>query len=177
LDVDPSTALGSGPSEPTTIGQTTVGQTAPEQPTAQPATAPTVEEVATNTPTRAETNATVPTREEGATTTPPRSSGAGEEIRAPSPARVEEPPVEARAPEGTPGLGKSLMTSSAMVERGTQGEETQASSNDEVEEIQGRPHDGRQHIYVWRQRGDHWAGHEEIAAIPRTKEIYLFHSK
>jgi hypothetical protein len=40
------------------------------------------------------------------------------------------------------------MTSSAMVGRGTQGEETQAGSNNEVEEIQGCPHNGRQHIYV-----------------------------
>jgi hypothetical protein len=30
------------------------------------------------------------------------------------------------------------------------GEETQAASDDEVEEIEGRPRDGRQHVYVWR---------------------------
>ena len=28
------------------------------------------------------------------------------------------------------------------------GTEAQAASDDEVEEIQGRPHDGRQHVYV-----------------------------
>jgi len=39
---------------------------------------------------------------------------------------------------------------------GAKGEEAQAAANDEVEEIQGRPHDGRQHVYMWRQRGDHW---------------------
>ena len=42
-------------------------------------------------------------------------------------------------------------------------EETQATSDDEVEEIEGRPRDGRQHVYVWRQRGDHFIGHEELA--------------
>jgi hypothetical protein len=40
-----------------------------------------------------------------------------------------------------------------------------------VEEIQGRPHDGRQHIYVWRQRGDHWTGHEEIAEVKEAERV------
>jgi len=35
------------------------------------------------------------------------------------------------------------------------GEEAHVASDDEVEEIQGCPHDGRQHVYVWRQHGDH----------------------
>ena len=74
---------------------------------------------------------------------PPPSSGSGEEIIAPSPIQVEEPPVEARAPEGTPDLGKRPMTSSPMVGRSIQDEETQAISNDKVEEIQGCPHNGR----------------------------------
>ena len=30
------------------------------------------------------------------------------------------------------------------------GAKAQAASDDEVEEIQGRPHDGREHVYVWR---------------------------
>jgi len=110
--------------------------------------APTVEEVATGTLTQEETDTAVPTKEESAVTTPPPSSGAGEGIRAPSPARVEEPPVEARTPEDMPDLGKGLVTASAMVGWSTQGEEAQAGSDDEVEEIQGHPHDGRQHIYV-----------------------------
>ena len=46
-------------------------------------------------------------------------------------------------------------------------EEPRAASDDDVEEIQGRPRDGRQHVYVWRQRGDHFIGHEELA---ETKE-------
>jgi hypothetical protein len=44
------------------------------------------------TPTREGIDAAVPTREESAATTPPLSGGAGEEMRAPSPARVEESP-------------------------------------------------------------------------------------
>ena len=98
------------------MGQTTVGQTDLERP-AQPATAPTIKEISANTPTREEANAAVPTREVGVATTPPLSSGAGEEIRTPPPTQVEEPPVEARAPEGVPDLGKRPMTSSAMVPR------------------------------------------------------------
>ena len=48
---------------------------------------------------------------------------------------MEEAPVEARAPEGAPDLRKRPMAASAMVGRSTLGEETQAGSDDEVEEI------------------------------------------
>jgi hypothetical protein len=51
------------------------------------------------------------------------------------------------------------------------GEEAQAASDDKVEEIQGRPHDGHQHIDVWRQRGDHWAGHKEIAETEEAERV------
>ena len=50
-------------------------------------------------------------------------------------------------------------------------EETRAASDDEVEEIQGRPRDGRQHVYVWRQRGDHFIGHEELAEIEEAARV------
>ena len=40
-----------------------------------------------------------------------------------------------------------------------------------MEEIQGRPHDGHQHIYVWHQRGDHWSGHEEIAEVEEAERV------
>ena len=52
-----------------------------------------------------------------------------------------------------------------------EGAEAQAASDDEVEEIQGRPHDGRQHVYVWRQRRDHWAGHEELVETEEAARI------
>ncbi|XP_021319184.1 uncharacterized protein LOC110436415 [Sorghum bicolor] len=53
----------------------------------------------------------------------------------------------------------------------TEGEETQAASDDEVDEVQGRPHDGRQHVYVWRQRGDHFIGHEELAKTEEAVRV------
>ena len=37
-----------------------------------------------------------------------------------------------------------------------------------MEEIQGHPQDGRQHVYVSRQRGDHFISHEELA---ETEEV------
>ena len=151
--------------------QITAGQAAAEQPTAQPVAARTIEEVTADAPTREETNAAVPTREEGTAATPPPSSGAQDEVSAPSPAQLEEPSVEARAPDDAPDLGKGPMASSVMVGRSAQGEEAQANSEDEVEEIQGCPRDGRQHIYVWRQRGDHWAGHEEIAEVEEAERV------
>ena len=50
-------------------------------------------------------------------------------------------------------------------------EETRTASNDDVEEIQGRPHDGRQHVYVWRQRGDHFIGHDELAETEEAARV------
>jgi len=50
-------------------------------------------------------------------------------------------------------------------------EETQTASNDDVEEIQGCPHDGRQHVYVWRQHGDHFIGHEELAETEEAARV------
>ena len=52
-----------------------------------------------------------------------------------------------------------------------EGEETRTASDDEVEEIQGRPQDGRQHIYVWRQREDHFIGHEELAETEEAARV------
>jgi len=50
-------------------------------------------------------------------------------------------------------------------------EEPRAASDDDVEEIQGRPRDGRQHVYVWRQRGDHFIGHEELAEMEEAARV------
>jgi len=54
---------------------------------------------------------------------------------------------------------------------GAANEETQATSDDEVEEIEGRPQDSRQHVYVWRQRGDHFIGHEELAETEEADRV------
>ena len=50
-------------------------------------------------------------------------------------------------------------------------EEPQEASDDDVEEVQGRPRDGRQHVYVWRQRGDHFIGHEELAETEEAARV------
>ena len=50
-------------------------------------------------------------------------------------------------------------------------EEPQEASDDDVEEVQGRPRDGRQHVYVWRQRGDHFIGHEELAKTEEAARV------
>jgi hypothetical protein len=130
-----------------------MGRTATEQPMAQPATTSATERVVED-PAQEGADVNAPIRDEGAVVTPPRSSVVEEENRAPSPARVEDLPVEAAAQEGAPDLGKVPMMPSTV-----------AVSDDEVEEIYWCPHDGRQHIYVWRQHGDHRAGHEEIAEV------------
>ena len=118
-----------------------------------------------------ETAASTLTREEVTAATPPLSRGAEGGNRAPSSAQVEEPFVKAGTQPNALHPGKRPMATSAMVGRSTQDEETQASSDDEVEEIQGHPRDGRQHIYVLRQRGDHWASYEEIAEVEEAERV------
>jgi hypothetical protein len=97
-----------------------MGQATTKQPIAQPVATRTTEEI-TEDLAREGADANALTRKEGTAATPPPSSEAREEVRAPSPARVEEPPVEAAAPEGTPDLGKRPMMSSTMVGRSAEG--------------------------------------------------------
>ncbi len=40
-----------------------------------------------------------------------------------------------------------------------------------MEEIEGRPRDSRQHVYVWRQRRDHFIGHEELAETEEAARV------
>jgi hypothetical protein len=47
-----------------------------------------------------------------------------------------------------------------------------AESNDDVvEEIQGHPQDGRQHVYVCHGCGDHYVSHEEISIDEETQRV------
>ena len=99
---------------------------------------------------------------------PPPSSVSEEGHRAPTPPPAEErrsptpPQAEASSPKGSPGRDKAPVIPVTTARGSAEGEEAQAASNNEVEEIQGRSHDGRQHVYVWRQCGDHFIGHEEL---------------
>ena len=109
--------------------------------------------------------------------TPPPSSAAEEGDKAPSPAPAEEERAptpalaEASMLEGSPSRGKGPLISVTVAGGSTEGEEAQAASDGEVEEIQGRPHDGRQHIYIWHQRGDHWVGHEDITETEEAARV------
>jgi hypothetical protein len=71
--------------------------------------------------------------------------------------------------------GKAAATSSTT---GLNPEQKQAgaeqaveSDDDVVEEIQGHPQDRRQHIYVYRGRGDHYVCHKEISIDEETKIV------
>jgi len=120
--------------------------------------------------------ASTPTRGNETAGTPPPSSAVEEEDKVPSPSPAEEKaptlaPTESSTLEGSPSRGKGPMIPVTVVGGSTEGEEAQAAFDHKLEEIQGRPHDGRQHVYVWRQRGDHWAGHEEIAEIEEAERV------
>ena len=108
---------------------------------------------------------------------PPPSNATEREGRAPTPPPVEgkEVPMPPRAgatsTAGSPGLVQGPVMPATTTGGDAAGEETQAASDDEVEEIEGRPRDGRQHVYVWRQRGDHFIGHEELAETEEAARV------
>jgi hypothetical protein len=47
------------------------------------------------------------------------------------------------------------------------------SDDDVLEEIEGHPQDGHQHVYVYHQRGDHFICHEEIPTEDETRKVEL----
>jgi len=137
----------------------------------------TAAEAAEADPAQARTRASTPARDDGAARTPPPSSVAEEEDRAPTPPPAEErrtptpPREEASSPKGSPGRGKGPVIPVTTAGGSAEAEEAQATSDDEVEEIQGRPQDGRQHVYVWRRRGDHFIGHEELVETEEAARV------
>jgi len=86
---------------------------------------------------------------------PPRSGPSTEQPKALSTKQLEAPSDRPVTPLDITDRGKGPMAPSTMRRGNVQDEEAPPSSNDEVEEIQGHPHDGRQHIYVMHQRGEH----------------------
>ena len=81
------------------------------------------------------------------------------------------PRAGASSPVGSPGPYQGPVMPSTAAGGSAANEEPQEASDDDVEEVQGRPRDGRQHIYVWRQRGDHFIGHEELAETEEAARV------
>jgi len=160
LDVDPSNVAGLRTTEPAVADKDAAEQTVREQPEEQPAVVA-VAATAEEDPAQDNARASTPTRGDEIAGTPPLSSVVEEGDKVPTPPPAEEEraptpsPVEASTPEGSPSQGKGPMIPVTGAGGSAEGEEAEAASDDEVEEIQGRPQDGRQHVYVWRQRGDH----------------------
>ena len=175
-DVDPDNVAGQKTAEPAVVVEDAARQTAQEQSEEQP-TVVTMAESAEEHPAPARTGVSTPARDDAAARTPHRSSLVEEEDRALTPPpdeerRVSTPPrAEASSPKGSTGRDKGLVIPVTIAGGSAGGEETQAASNDKVEKIQGRPHDGRQHVYVWRQHGDHFIGHEELAETEEATRV------
>jgi len=151
------------------------GDAAP-QITEKPA-ATTVAESAEEHPASAKTAASTPTRDEQATRTPPPSNVVEEEDRVPTPPTAEErgvptpPRAGASSAAGSPGLDQGPVMPATTAGGSATNEETQAASDDDVEEIEGHPHDGRQRVYVWRQHGNHFIGHEELTEMEEAARV------
>ena len=47
----------------------------------------------------------------------------------------------------------------------------QEAEEEEIEEVLGRPQDGRQHVYVSRYQNDEWVMHEEIPEVEETLRV------
>ena len=160
-DVDPSNIGGLGTTELAAADKDAAEQTARGRPMEQ-TTVVSVAETTEEDPAQGKTGASTPTRGDEDARTPPPSSVAEEGDRVPTPPPAEgergpaPAPAEASTPEGSHGRGKGPLIPVTTAVGSAEGEEAQVASDDEVEEIQGRSHDGRQHVYVWRQRGDHW---------------------
>jgi len=149
-DIDPDQVAGQRMAEPIAA----VGDAEP-QATEQPA-ATAAATSAEEHPTPASATAGTLTRDEAATKMPHPSNVVVEESRAPTPPAGERgvptpPRAGASSPVGSPGLDQRPMMPATAAGGSTANEEPRAASNDDVEEIQGRLRDGRQHVYVWRQ--------------------------
>ena len=97
-------------------------------------------EVAEENPVQDKARAGTPTRGDETVGTPPPSSAVEEEDNVPSPSPAEEraptpAPAEASTLEGSHSRGKGLMIPVTVAGGSTEGEEAQAASDDEVEEI------------------------------------------
>ena len=159
-----------------TVVEDATPQTTQEHAEEQPA-ATIVAESAEEHPAPARTRASTPVGDVESARMPPPSSVAEEEDRAPtSPPsegrRVPTPPrAEASSPKGSPSRVQGPVKPVTAAGISAEGEETRATSEDEVEEIQGCPHDGHQQVYVWRQRGDHFFGHEDLAETEEAARV------
>jgi hypothetical protein len=73
-----------------------------------------------------------------------------------------------------PGLANDRRTEAGQQqEQPRTADAVEFNDDDVLEEIQGHPQDGHQHMYVCCQRGDHYIYHEEIPIINETKNIEL----
>jgi len=175
-DVDPDHIDGQRTAEPVAVVGDAVPQTTQEHAEEQPATT-TAAESAEEHPAPARARAGTPTRDGEAARTPPPSNVVEEEGRAPTPPPAEEgrvptpPRAGASSPVGSPALDQGPVMPVTTAGGSAEGEVAQTAFDDEVEEIQGRPQDGRQHVYVWRQRGDHFIGHEELAETEEAARV------
>jgi hypothetical protein len=55
----------------------------------------------------------------------------------------------------------------------TAADTAESKDDDILEEIEGHPKDGRQHVYVCHQCGDHFICHEEIFTANETRKVEL----
>ena len=174
-DVDPDVA-GQKTAEPSVVIENAAEQATQGHVEEQPTVA-TVVEAVEEVPAQAMAGRSTPTRGDDATRAPPPSSVVEEGDKAPTPPPAEErrtptlPRAGASPSKGSPGRVREPLKPVTTAGGSAKGEEAPTASDDEVEEIQGRPHDGRQHVYVWRQCGDHFIGHEELAETEEAVRV------
>ncbi|XP_021321722.1 flocculation protein FLO11-like [Sorghum bicolor] len=139
-NVHPGNVAGQRMAEPTVVVENAAEQTT-QEPTEEQPTVVTATETTEEDPAPARTGASTLTMDDEAARTPPPSSVAEEGDRAPTPPPAEETRAptlaraEASSPKGSPSRGKDPLIPVTMAGGSTEGEEAQATSDDEVEEI------------------------------------------
>jgi len=175
-DVDPDNVAGQKTVEPAVVVENAAEQATQGQVEEQPTVA-TVAETVEEVPAQTMAGRSTRTRGDDAARAPPPSSVAEEGDKAPTPPPAEErrtptlPRAGASPSKGSPGRVREPLIPVTPAGGSAEGEEAPAASDDEVEEIQEHPHDGRQHVYVWRQHGDHFIGHEELAETEEAARV------
>jgi hypothetical protein len=127
--------------------------------------------------------ATTSTTSEASEQVAPEQSLSGTPVEKHVPKTNQSVPEQITAPMwstqgGLPNVaarGKSVATSSLAglhrERKQTSAEQAAEFDDDVIKEIQGHPQDGRQHIYVYRECGDHYVCHKEISIDKETKRV------
>jgi hypothetical protein len=75
------------------------------------------------------------------------------------------------AARGKMAMGPSTVEPNQEQGRTSIDQAAESNDDDVVEDIQGHPQDGWQHVYIYHKRGHHYVCHEEISIDEETERV------